>query len=170
MKQILIAVSVIIALGVVAQRGKITTEVPTEDVKVVNPNNPKPGKNLEKGEIKMTDGVTSAKPESKPKSGATVKDLGDEMISGREVGMQRAEEARAKHTEPKTEAEAAAMVTSINESTKSTVDGTATKIADARQMLDAKKNSGSISELEYDLKSSILDDYEARRKAIADKL
>lgn len=168
MKQILIAVSVLIALGVMAQKGKVSTEVPPPgEVKVVDPNNPKPGKNHTKGEIIMTDEVTGAKPAPKTSNGnSNAGGNSTQLVSGREMGMQRAAEARAKHAEPKTDKEAKEMASEINAETKKMLTANEGKIYDAQELLDEQLASKKITKTEYDMKSSMLKDFEARRTAL----
>jgi len=169
MKQILIAVSVLIALGVMAQKGKVTTEVPPAgEIKVVDPNNPKPGKSAvkgDKGDVTMTTQAVPNKPAPKTKGNSSAAG-GKEFVSGREMGMERAAEMRAKHAEPKTDKEAKEMTAAINDETKKMLENDASKIADAQAMLKDQLDSKKITQTEYDMKSSMLTDFEARRVAL----
>lgn len=168
MRKVLIAVSVLVALGVVAQRG--TKDAQTEDIKVVNPNNPTPGKNVVKGEIKMTDGISKPKPAASNNAAKPAVVADEAKMSGRDFGQQRADEVRESHGKPATDKEAKEMTKAIRESVKSqvkTIDG---KINDANDLIEEKHDSGEMTDLEYELNMAKLDAFRARKNAIEDKV
>lgn len=164
MKQILIAVSVIIALGVVAQKGVVTpTAPPPGEVKVVDANNPKPVKGSVKADIKMTTSANPTKPGPKKANSNSNAANAKEFVSGREMGMARAAEMRAKHEKPKTNDDAIAQAAAINAETKTMLEECGTKIADAQSMLKDQLDSKAIMADEYEMKSTMLNEFEARR-------
>lgn len=166
MKKVLIAVTVMIALGVVAQRGKVETDAQDGGVKVVNPNNVKLDK---KGDVKMTTGITTGKPNT-PKAASTSAAVEKEVVDYTAIGKERADEARAKYAEPKTGAEADEMIKMANESTMKTVAGVDSKLASAETMIEQMHDSGEMSDMEYESNKAKLEDFKRRSESVSGKM
>lgn len=165
MKKVLIAVAVFVALGVVAQKGKVNTDV-NSGTEVKDPNSVKLDK---KGDVKMTTGITSSKPDA-PKSTSSSASPKAEEVDYKAIGQERAEEARAKYSEPKTSAEADEMIKMANESTMKTVAGTDSKLASAETMIEQMHDSGEMSDMDYELNIAKLEAFKLRSKSISDRM
>lgn len=168
MKQVILTVAVIIALGVVAQeRVKEGTEKPTlsgDKITVKSRDG--------RGELKANDGGIKGE----VKSTTPAKSNGNSTVaeptgpSGYEIGMERAEEARNNRTKAETESEALKQVETINNETKDMVKSIDTKLADARTNLEERMKAGKISKIDYETESGMLNDFKKRRDAINDEL
>lgn len=170
MKKGLLAVAVLIALGVVAQRGKETVTESKGAVKTTEEvaNKPKPRTTGGQKDVKSIDEV-EAKGGTKSNNGySAVKAEGG--MSGKEFGQQRAEEARAKYSDPASEKEAKEMVSEIKTSVKNQVDVIDTKIASATELVEQKHDLGGMTDLEYELAMAKIDAFKVRQQAINAKL
>lgn len=167
MKKGLFAVAVLLALGVMAQQGRNTgTETPT---KVIDPTKVKRKVTTDR-ELTVTDDIKSnnASPKATTQGNAEVAAMPDK--SGREIGMERAEEVRNSHAAAATEAEATEMIGAINADTKSKLEDIDSKLEGAEIRLLEKKASGKISADEFELKKAQLDMLKARSEAIGGKV
>ena len=169
MKKGLIVFAVLIALGVVAQRGKETVTEDKGSVKTNEEvvNKPKPRTVGGQKDVKSVDDL---KGKSETKSNGNAYGTNKGGMSGKEFGQQRAEEARAKYSEPGSEKEAKEMVSEIKSNVKNQVEVIDTKIVSATELVEQKHDLGGMTDLEYELAIARIDAFKVRKKAIDAKL